>query len=226
MAGSRPASASRDGPDPRFTFREPPCYCARTSGHVYRSPESMGAERSRSPVPSVVEGPRGPRMTRTRIFMLAAVVAAGAAAAYEAARPAHAQTGVAPDAIYYNAKVVTVDDRFTYAQAVAITRDKFSAVGTTDAVRKLAGPATRQIDLRGLTVIPGLTDNHLHNAGGGPGVDLSATRTLADVLAAVAARVRQSEPGEVVVSNSDWHEAQLKEQRLPLRRDLDKVAPM
>ena len=31
--------------------------------------------------------------------------------------------------------------------------------------------------------------------------------------------------GELVVSNSDWHEAQMKEQRLPLRRDLDKVAP-
>jgi predicted amidohydrolase YtcJ len=29
-----------------------------------------------------------------------------------------------------------------------------------------------------------------------------------------------------VFSNGDWHEAQLKEQRLPLRRDLDKVAPM
>jgi predicted amidohydrolase YtcJ len=29
----------------------------------------------------------------------------------------------------------------------------------------------------------------------------------------------------VIVSNSDWHEAQLKEQRLPLRDDLDLVAP-
>src|SRR4029450_3856592 len=37
--------------------------------------------------------------------------------------------------------------------------------------------------------------------------------------------VTASKPGEVIVSNSDWHEAQLKEQRLPLRDDLDKVAP-
>jgi predicted amidohydrolase YtcJ len=29
----------------------------------------------------------------------------------------------------------------------------------------------------------------------------------------------------LVVSNSDWHEAQLREQRLPLRDDLDRVAP-
>jgi predicted amidohydrolase YtcJ len=130
----------------------------------------------------------------------------------------------APEAIYYNAKIITVDERFSYAQAVAITGDRFTAVGSNDAVRALAGPATRQIDLQGLTVTPGLTDNHLHGAGGGPGVDLSRTRTLRDVLLAIAARVQRSTSADVVVSNSDWHEAQLKEQRLPLRRDLDEVS--
>ena len=135
-------------------------------------------------------------------------------------------TSQAPDVIYYNAKVVTVDDQFWSAQAVAIAGDKFTAVGTNESMRRLAGPNTQQVDLHGMTVIPGLTDNHLHNAGGGPGVDLSRTRTLDDVLKAVGDRVERAEPGEVVVSNSDWHEAQLKEQRLPLRRDLDKVSPM
>jgi len=131
-----------------------------------------------------------------------------------------------PDVIYYNAKVVTVDDQFSYAEAVAITGDRFSAVGTNDVVRRLAKANTRQIDLRGRTVIPGLTDNHLHSAGGGPGVDLSQARSIDDVLGAVRGRVMRAGAGEVVVSNSDWHEAQLKEQRLPLRRDLDTVAPM
>jgi predicted amidohydrolase YtcJ len=141
--------------------------------------------------------------------------------------PAKRQGGrPAPDVIYYNAKVVTVDDQFSYAQAVAITADKFAAVGTNEAVRVLAGKGTRVIDLRGMTVIPGLTDNHLHSAGGGPGVDLSRTRTVDEVLKAVGDRVKRAEPGEVVISNNDWHEAQLKEQRLPLRHDLDKVAPM
>jgi predicted amidohydrolase YtcJ len=135
-------------------------------------------------------------------------------------------TSQAPDVIYYNAKVVTVDDQFSYAQAVAIAGDKFTAVGTNESMRRLAGPNTQQVDLHGMTVIPGLTDNHLHNAGGGPGVDLSRTRSLDDVLKAVGDRVKRAEPGEVVVSNSDWHEAQLKEQRLPLRRDLDKVSSM
>jgi predicted amidohydrolase YtcJ len=165
-------------------------------------------------------------MTRIRIIVIAAAAAmAAAVVTYQSALRVEGQTPAAPDTIYYNAKVVTVDDRFSYAQAVAISGDKFTAVGSNEEVRKLAGPATRQIDLKGLTVTPGLTDNHLHNGGGGPGVDLSRTRSLDDVLAAVAARVKQAKPGDVVISNSDWHEAQLKEQRLPLRRDLDKIAP-
>jgi hypothetical protein len=132
---------------------------------------------------------------------------------------------VAPETILYDGKIITVDARFSYAQAVAIADGKFVAVGRDDDVRKLAGPSTRLIDLRGRTVIPGLADNHLHSAGGGPGVDLSRARTLDAVLSAIGARVRQSRPGEVILTNSDWHEAQLAEQRLPLRRDLDKVAP-
>ena len=123
--------------------------------------------------------------------------------------PAQRQGGTpAPDVIYYNAKVVTVDDQFSYAQAVAITADKFTGVGTSEAVRALAGPNTRLVDLSGMTVVPGLTDNHLHSAGGGPGVDLSRTRTLDEVLKAVGDRVKRAEPGEVVISNNDWHEAQ------------------
>jgi hypothetical protein len=138
-------------------------------------------------------------------------------AAQPPARPA--------DTIVVNAHVVTVDPQFSIAQAVAISGGRFSAVGTDAAIRRLAGPATTVIDLHGQTVIPGLADGHLHDAGGGPGVDLSRARSIADVLAAVAARVAQTRPGEVIVSNSDWHEAQLAEHRLPYRKDLDRVSP-
>ena len=130
-----------------------------------------------------------------------------------------------PDTIFVNGHVITVDARFSIAEAVAITGGKLSAVGTNAAIRKLAGPKTATIDLHGQTVIPGLADGHLHDAGGGPGADLSGARNLADILSAVAARVKQSRPGDVIVSNSDWHEAQLTEHRLPYRADLDAVSP-
>jgi predicted amidohydrolase YtcJ len=132
---------------------------------------------------------------------------------------------VPPDMILVNGHVVTVDARFSIAQAVAIAGGKFAAVGTNAAIRSLGGPKTRVIDLHGQTVIPGLADDHLHDAGGGPGVDLSRARTIADVQAAIAARVKQSRAGDVIVTNSDWHEAQLAEHRLPYRKDLDTASP-
>lgn len=130
-----------------------------------------------------------------------------------------------PDLIIVNARVYTVDASFSTAEAVAVTAGSFSAVGTNDDIRKLAGVSTKVIDAGGNTIIPGLMDNHLHNAGGGSGVDLSRARSMNDVLQAIADRVKATDPGEVVVTNADWHEAQLTEQRLPLRADLDSVAP-
>jgi predicted amidohydrolase YtcJ len=131
----------------------------------------------------------------------------------------------APDLVLFNGKVITVDRSFSVHNAVAIIGDRIMAVGSDDQMKTVAGPATRLIDLKGRAVIPGLMDNHLHGAGGGPGVDLSRARSMADVMIALQARAQASKPGDVIVSNSDWHEAQLKEQRLPLRDDLDKVAP-
>lgn len=131
----------------------------------------------------------------------------------------------APDLVLFNGKVITVDRDFSIHTAIAIIGDRVMAVGNDDQMRAVAGPSTRMIDLRGHALIPGLMDNHLHGAGGGPGVDLSRARSMSDVIAAVQTRVTASKPGEIVISNSDWHEAQLKEQRLPLRDDLDKVAP-
>ena len=130
----------------------------------------------------------------------------------------------APTLVLYNARVITVDPAFAIAEAVAIAGERVLAVGTSAQMRAIAGPATRLIDLKGQTLLPGLMDNHLHGAGGGPGVDLSRARSLADVAAAVSARARTVKPGELILSNSDWHEAQLKEQRLPLRDDLDRMA--
>jgi predicted amidohydrolase YtcJ len=131
----------------------------------------------------------------------------------------------APDLILYHGKVVTLDRAGTIAQAVAIAGGKFVAVGATQAIRRLAGPHTEQRDLAHRTVIPGLADNHYHSIGGGHGVDLSHARRLDDVLKAIAGRAAQAPPGEPIVTNSDWHEDQLVEQRLPYRDELDRAAP-
>ena len=131
----------------------------------------------------------------------------------------------AADLIFINAKVLTVDARFSVVQAFAIKDGRFVQVGTQSDALSFSGPATRVIDLQGRTVIPGLADSHLHTAGGGPHIDLSRTRSLADVFAKLAEAAKASKPGDTLVSNSDWHEAQFKEQRLPTAAELEGAAP-
>jgi predicted amidohydrolase YtcJ len=136
-----------------------------------------------------------------------------------------AQQPNTPDLVIVNARIHTVNPAMPAAEAVAVAAGRITAVGSNGDIRALAGSTTEVLDARGNTIIPGLQDNHVHGAGGGPGVDLASTRSLDDVLRRIEARVKQARPGDVVVTNSDWHEAQLKEQRLPYRKDLDKVAP-
>ena len=56
---------------------------------------------------------------------------------------------VEADLIVYNGKIVTVDENFTIAQAVAIKDGKFIRVGEDAEVRSLAGPNTTEIDMQG-----------------------------------------------------------------------------
>lgn len=137
--------------------------------------------------------------------------------------PAHGQE--VADAIFLNGKIFTADSNGTVHQAMAIKGDRFVAVGDTVSVSAHRGPATRVVDLDGRFVAPGFGDDHFHNEGGGSGVDLSKVRSVDELLAAVAARVAKTPPGEVVTSNPDWHEAQLKEQRLPTVAELDRASP-
>jgi predicted amidohydrolase YtcJ len=66
------------------------------------------------------------------------------------------------DLIIVNAKVLTMDDATPRAEAVALRGDRILAVGETAAIRGLATPATRVIDAKGGTLLPGFVESHLH----------------------------------------------------------------
>jgi predicted amidohydrolase YtcJ len=132
--------------------------------------------------------------------------------------------GQSADLVAVNGKIFTARNGAALAQGFAVTGEKFIAVGSSEAMRAHVGANTIIIDLAGRFVTPGLADGHFHNEGGGPGIDLSATRSIAELLAAVGTAAAQAKPGDLIVSNSDWHEAQLREQRLPLATELDRVS--
>ncbi len=114
------------------------------------------------------------------------------------------------------------------AQAVAIANGKIIAVGSTADIQRRAGPATRVIDLKGLTATPGLIDTHAHMAEGGVDemfhVVLSDVSNVDDALAKLREKVASLKPGEWLVG-AGWDEGKLAERRYLLASDLDKVTP-
>ncbi|WP_050929783.1 amidohydrolase [Aestuariivita boseongensis] len=76
------------------------------------------------------------------------------------------------DCIIVNGRVLTMNDSVPRAEAVAIAGDRILAVGTNADISALAGPGTRRIDAQGCTVMPGMTEAHLHLFAGAFGLRL------------------------------------------------------
>lgn len=132
------------------------------------------------------------------------------------------------DMILVNGKIITQDQNSSIAAALAIQGGNIAAVGTDDAIKKLAGPKTVKVDLGGRTVIPGLIDSHMHGIRTAltfaVETDWSDIATLDEGLKIISEAAR-SKPGAWIVVAGGWHEGQLKEQRGPTSAELAKAAP-
>jgi hypothetical protein len=84
---------------------------------------------------------------RTVTVVVVGMLSAGAAAI--SMLSAFAQGAITADLILSNGKIVTVDDRFTIAQAVAIKGNRIVAIGANQEMDRLAAPNARRINLRG-----------------------------------------------------------------------------
>ena len=96
-----------------------------------------------------------------RRFSAFAIVATGMWIAALANAEAQQPEPNVPDLVLINGKVLTLDDRSTVTEAVAVADGKILATGTTAAMKSLSGARTRVLDVSGKTVIPGLIDTPL-----------------------------------------------------------------
>lgn len=139
-----------------------------------------------------------------------------------------AVTAAPVDTILINGKVLTVDDRFTIVQAIAIRDGRIAAVGKTADVRKLADSGTNVIDLKGKTVIPGLIDNHAHfiRAAEHDEMRFDGLTSRRQAVKMLEQRVHASRPGEWIVTLGGWSEEQFNDdpRGFPLA-ELDRIAP-
>lgn len=66
------------------------------------------------------------------------------------------------DLIYLNGRIYTSNKKQKWAQAFAVSGDKFIKVGTNEEIQALRGPNTQVVDFRKHLVLPGLIDDHMH----------------------------------------------------------------
>jgi predicted amidohydrolase YtcJ len=135
----------------------------------------------------------------------------------------------APDTILYHGLFTTLDRSNPTASAVAISEGVFTAVGQDADVMRLAGPATKVIDLKGRRVLPGLIDNHLHIIRGGLNFNMElrwdGVWSLADAMAMLKRQVAITPPPQWVRVVGGFTEHQFTEKRLPTIDELNAAAP-
>jgi predicted amidohydrolase YtcJ len=133
----------------------------------------------------------------------------------------------APDVVLLNGAIHTVDPARPRAEAIAIGGERIVGVGSSDEVRRLAGSATRVIDLGGRFVMPGFNDAHVHLLDGAEqlvGIDLRGARSIEEFVGILAAHARGLPEGTWIRGGYWDHEA-WPGRNMPTRAIIDPVTP-
>jgi predicted amidohydrolase YtcJ len=134
------------------------------------------------------------------------------------------------DLILRNGEIITLDQRNTVAEALAVKDGKILMTGSNDEVSELLGPDTETIDLKGRAATPGLISSHDHFLQHGTSAEFildiryPKAKSCKDITHAIAERVAETEEGSWIIATG-WDETLLEENRFPTRWDLDPVYP-
>lgn len=164
------------------------------------------------------------------ISLNSALVALSTFTLLAAASPAHAAPPAAPaDLLVVNARVVTLDEKSTVAQALAVQGGRIVAVGSNAAVAQHAGPSTRRIDAGGRTLIPGLIDSHIHAVRAALSysteVNWIGAGTIDEALGRLRDAAAKGRPGAWLIVAGGWTELQFAEKRRPTLAEIQRAVP-
>ena len=163
---------------------------------------------------------------RTLVLSVIALLAA-------CGRPDPQEAGPVADLLLVNADVVTVDEAFPRAEAVAIKRERILDVGTAEAMSKYRGKQTEVIDLQGQTVIPGFIEGHGHYTSFGDALlilDFRYAKSFAEIVSMVAEAAADTPVGEWIVGRG-WHQDKWETKQsllvegLPVHDSLSEATP-
>jgi hypothetical protein len=129
--------------------------------------------------------------------------------------------------MFIGGKIVTVDQQFSIAEALAVRDGKIIAVGSQAEVERLRGDQTEVVNLEGRMMLPGLIDSHVHAVSAATyefDHAIPEMKSIADVLQYIRERAK-------VVPEGEWIQLEqvfvtrLAERRFPTRQELDEAAP-
>lgn len=131
------------------------------------------------------------------------------------------------DIVFSNGNIYTVSDKQPKAEAVAVKNGKILFVGSSEQAKAYTSANTQVVDLKGNTVVPGMTDAHYHLSGVGDRevmLNLEGVGSLSEMLAKLKAEVDRAPNGKWIVGRG-WIETFWQPPIFPTAEDLDKVSP-
>ncbi len=162
--------------------------------------------------------------SRLPALLVVVIVAATVVAGLIAGAQRDDRTGPV-DLVVVNGRVFTGAGQ-AVAEAIAVRGSEILRVGTTREIKAMAGAATKVVDARGGSVLPGFVDGHVHFVSGGLGMD-RVNLLDAESLDAIKGKIRAfaaANPGRAWVLGRGWYYSPFPG-GLPTRQQLDELVP-
>lgn len=129
---------------------------------------------------------------------------------------------------FKNANVITVDEKNSRAQALAIDQDGLIAyVGSNEGLDKIVTEETEVVDAKGNTIVPGFIEGHGHPFMYGNVLRSIVVRDVSKevIVERVAEAVKNSKPGQWIVAGMGFNNEVWEDPSYPTKEDLDAVSP-
>ncbi|WP_027350583.1 amidohydrolase [Halotalea alkalilenta] len=131
------------------------------------------------------------------------------------------------DIVITNARVMTMDEDNPRCEALAIAGNRILAVGSVAEIADFKGSATRIVDAKGASVLPGFNESHLHIFGGSVGLSQLSLFKLQgfDALKAALLDYAAAHPGLHLLVGQYASYAILSNDERLTRHHLDSIIP-
>lgn len=131
------------------------------------------------------------------------------------------------DLVIFNANIRTLDEKSPKAQAIAVSENKISAVGSNKEIRAFIGEKTKSIDAQGRLILPGFNDSHVHFLSIGKqffSIDLKNTKSPQEAVEKIKFHIKFLPKGHWILGGF-WNSENWTPNEFPTKELLDAATP-